>query len=565
MSPRNPHEPSCTECRTRKAKCSKERPSCKNCVATGRECVYLPKTTRTPLTRAHLASVEKRLGRFESAFKALFPSGDVDQVVNALIQAQPHRSSESTSSENGLGLISELTDHSGQRLTYDAGPENAGVISSNITYGGFDTTFISLEGEEAATLSTSTPADDEAYLVNSYFANYHPNHPFVDEDAFRKVYQSSALNTQSIAWQALCKAVMAMGAWCQCDPTCDVDVSLYMQAQTMLSQISLIEPGDLILIQALLLLSDFAQKRGMPEEGMQYLGIAVQKAVALGLHREQSQPALGLLEQEMKRRVWWSLYVFDSCAAKSFGRPLMLPDDSFMNVKPLLNITPGDLRPMDTCVPAEADGPTIYSGLIAQTDFHRMANRIYRHLVANSPVSVEQVARLEGQVDDWRNRCPIYLRDPAPAQAPDWLKLVIDRLKICDKNLRLLILRPFLMRWATLKTNGSSYASAELDINVQCALRCVKLASEIMALVLERIEQPGYSRLGVSFLLYCLFHGILIHVTFLKSGTALPNEIQFVKDIRTTKRLLSCSWLRADSQSAHWLEVIRTLCLSFET
>ena len=74
---------------------------------------------------------------------------------------------------------------------------------------------------------------------------------------------------------------------------------------------------------------------------MQYLGIAAQKAVALGLHREQSRPASSLPEQETRRRVWWSLYVFDSCAAKSFGRPLMLPDESFINAKPPLNINPG--------------------------------------------------------------------------------------------------------------------------------------------------------------------------------------------------------------------------------
>ena len=132
-------------------------------------------------------------------------------------------------------------------------------------YDGFQTAFLSLGAGEAAALASTPsagltpPTADEAHLVNSYFSNYHPNHPFMDEDIFRRFHQSSAPNSQNIAWQVLCKALMAMGAWCLCDTTCELDINLYLQAQTILSRMSLIEPGDLTLIQALLLLSDFAQ------------------------------------------------------------------------------------------------------------------------------------------------------------------------------------------------------------------------------------------------------------------------------------------------------------------
>ena len=203
------------------------------------------------------------------------------------------------------------------------------------------------QAEVAALSSLPPPTASETYLVNFYFATYHLSHPFVDEDTFRRVYQSTAPGSQTIAWQVLCKAVMALGAWCQCDINCEVDINLYLQAETLLAHISLADPGDLNLIQALLLLSDFAQKRGLLEAGMQYLGIAAQKAVALGLHRERPQQDANLLEQEMRRRVWWSLYIFDSGAAKGYGRPLMLPDDSFTNVKLPLNIAP-EVRPRST-------------------------------------------------------------------------------------------------------------------------------------------------------------------------------------------------------------------------
>lgn len=142
-----------------------------------------------------------------------------------------------------------------------------------------------------------------------------------------------------------------------------------------------------------------------------------------------------------------------------------------------------------------------------------MANRIYRHLVANSPVSLGHVVKLEGQLDEWQNRCPAYLRQRPSADDPPWLRLDKDRLVICDKNLRLLILRPFLMRWATLQEAQSDLYPAKIDVDAECAVRCVGIASEIMALVLERLEQPGYPRLGISFLLYAIYSNAYVLIS----------------------------------------------------
>lgn len=84
---------------------------------------------------------------------------------------------------------------------------------------------------------------------------------------------------------------------------------------------------------------------------------------------------------------------------------------------------------------------------------------------------------------------------------------------ICDKNLRLLILRPFLMRWATLQEAQSDLYPAKIDVDAECAVRCVGIASEIMALVLERLEQPGYPRLGISFLLYAIYSNAYVLIS----------------------------------------------------
>lgn len=161
------------------------------------------------------------------------------------------------------------------------------------------------------------------------------------------------------------------------------------------------------------------------------------------------------------------------------------------------------MKPTDTSYPPAREGPTIYSGLIAQTKFHRMANQIYRYLTSVGPISAERAAEFEKQIDDWRSGCPSYLKAAVTATEPDWLKLAKDRLIICDRNLRLLILRPFLMRWATVLQAQDRGAFDETSINAEkpWAVRCLQFASESIDLTLERIERPQFSRLGGSFLM----------------------------------------------------------------
>lgn len=207
-----------------------------------------------------------------------------------------------------------------------------------------------LSGIDFSPVASFVPAEDlsllasRAHLIDSYFTGYHPNHPFIHEPSFRyflQVYPSSP-HPDGKSFEILCKAILAIGSWCLCDRSCEVDLLFFAQAREVLGGISFLEAGNLTLLQALMLLSDFAQKREMPETGLQLLGIAVRMAISLRLHKEKSsQESLSdratLLDLEMRRRVWWSLYIFDSCAAKSFGRPLLLPDDAFMDVKPVLN------------------------------------------------------------------------------------------------------------------------------------------------------------------------------------------------------------------------------------
>lgn len=58
----------------------------------------------------------------------------------------------------------------------------------------------------------------------------------------------------------------------------------------------------------------------------QYKTLAVGSAYKLGLHRCQKKMKLGPLTTEMRKRVFWSLYVVDSFSSAIVGLPQLLDD-----------------------------------------------------------------------------------------------------------------------------------------------------------------------------------------------------------------------------------------------
>ena len=102
---------------------------------------------------------------------------------------------------------------------------------------------------------------------------------------------------------------------------------------------SVFESGNLALVQALLLLSNYTQKRDRPNTGWNYLGLAVRMALSLGLHKEFPKWKITCLQREIRRRVWWGVYIFDSGASITFGRPILLPEVETIDACQVINIS----------------------------------------------------------------------------------------------------------------------------------------------------------------------------------------------------------------------------------
>jgi transcriptional regulatory protein GAL4 len=175
-------------------------------------------------------------------------------------------------------------------------------------------------------------------LIDAYFQDYHTSYPFVHEATFRAQYHEILPRPPKRSWDMLYHAILALGAWSLGNDQVGLEDYLYRRALTLGQQESVFEAASLASVQALVLLSNLSQKRNGPNTGWNLLGLAVRTALSLALHRELPHWNISLLEHEIRRRVWWGLFIFDSGASTTFGRAIMLPDQDSMNVHPVLNL-----------------------------------------------------------------------------------------------------------------------------------------------------------------------------------------------------------------------------------
>lgn len=162
-------------------------------------------------------------------------------------------------------------------------------------------------------------------MIDAYFRTYHVSYPIVHEPTFRAQYNEMIPRPNGSCWTVLAYVLAAIGVWASSSPTdTPLDLTLFSEARSILSFKSL-ELGNLTLVQALALASNYQQKRDKPNSGYQYLGLVRSMAIGIGLHIECQGWNISPLTKEIRRRVWWTLCVFDVGATITLSRPDVWP------------------------------------------------------------------------------------------------------------------------------------------------------------------------------------------------------------------------------------------------
>ncbi|ODQ64232.1 hypothetical protein NADFUDRAFT_83788 [Nadsonia fulvescens var. elongata DSM 6958] len=395
-------------------------------------------------------------------------------------------------------------------------------------------------------------------LVDAYFTFYHTSYPFIHEATFRAQYNKLLPRPKEEVWQILFNTVLALGSWCINHENSSADLIFYHNAKSYMNSY-MFESGSLPMVQALTLLSNYAQKRDKPNSGWNYLGLAVRMALGLGLHREFSSWKSSPLKQEMRRRLWWGLYIFDAGAAVTFGRPINLPSRNIADIKEVLNVPDNHLTIESESLPPAVAGPTIYSGLIAQTQFALASNEIYNRLISKPSPTAEEVLYLDKRIDEFINKLPIYFQEEhQDDNGPHWLVFTQYKLGWRYRNLRIILFRPFILQRILSEGEKPMPMNMNGTAEKECRRACLKNAHDTITSVERFVLNQERSIISVWYALYFLFQASLIPLICICSEPDSEHAREWLNDIERTKEILEI--LATKNRLAYrFLEVINRI------
>ncbi|KAM0495502.1 hypothetical protein ACHAP8_008096 [Fusarium lateritium] len=350
-------------------------------------------------------------------------------------------------------------------------------------------------------------------LIDAFFVFYHPTFPIVHEPTFRAQYAGTLPCANKGHWNTLANILAALGSFASSNVADATDLPIFQAAQKSLFS-NYLEVGNLTLVQAFSLSSNYMQKRNKPNTGFNYGGIAIRLAIGLGLHKDLEGNSLSPLQSETRRRIWWCLCVLDVGATITYGRPLNWPQAGVETAFPQ-NIHEKDLTHDSTHCPPEVDGITMYTYIRVQSAYHLSTMTVYNRLITSPfPSATELITLDDVCIGSWLAQVPYYYRTVPPPDSEYGLGMGISEWRY--RNLRIVMYRPFLVRWArssAQNTQQNLTSSENLAV-----FRCLDAAKESVMHIQSYWTSRTHSRLAAFYILYFLFHATLIPVHCLRQN-----------------------------------------------
>ncbi|KZW03958.1 hypothetical protein EXIGLDRAFT_715981 [Exidia glandulosa HHB12029] len=332
-------------------------------------------------------------------------------------------------------------------------------------------------------------------LIEAYFERFHFLLPVLDKISFledyRKLMEEDG-NHDDAGFVSVVFAVFACAARFVDDPRLTEGVTaeeggvgmIYYERAMILYYIGNTQGNtQLAQVQAFVLLASFLCSVNCLPQAWLMVGQAVRTAQDLGLHRSPRQLRLKLVKKELRRKVWWSVYVLDRMLAVALGRPLGI-EDIDCDVELPLAIDDDGLRAyFDHEEDMREAAPTLMTGFIALINLTKKAGLILRTVYGlhncKDNMSPEELAAVQTQIDvfdaDLTRWCtelpPAFKSNPVGAQQ------VTMGAVLCSSYYAVLItLHRKVMPTRTTQGNTSSTSFAKA---VAAARSCIMLAPSI--------------------------------------------------------------------------------------
>ncbi|RSL43494.1 hypothetical protein CEP54_015056 [Fusarium duplospermum] len=210
---------------------------------------------------------------------------------------------------------------------------------------------------------------------------------------------------------------------------------------------------------------------------------------------------------EIRRRVWWSLCVFDVGATITFSRPDVWPYKG-VDVSFPLNVDDKDLTAASQSYPPENNAITPYTAISTQARFHVAAHLCYEEVISRPFPTAEELLRLNSEhIEPWRVSIPAYFSEQAEVPPRYALSQAVMSWRL--RNLRIVMYRPFVIRRALKGRAGSDEASNK----AYC--RCLSDAKSSIETISEYWHGQEHNRLAAWYSIYFLFQAALVPCIYL--------------------------------------------------
>ena len=366
-----------------------------------------------------------------------------------------------------------------------------------------------------ATLLSLLPSKDVTdTFVSAYFEHVHPNYLLFHRNTFQGRYESMfalpSLLVRDVEPGWICCIFMILVFGAQALEDRDKKQSVQIQrhyldlVQARLHQ--LINATTLVNVQALLLLQLYQHNCTERNSAFMLLGCASRMAMALGMHREGTSGGFDDMEREVRKRVWWTAYMFEQTQCAILGRPCAI-DDSEVNVT----------FPNETMLDGGESVPPCY--IEYSVRLTKLLSDIRRKIYASPhgpgqgdypKVSIAIQFLLD--LDSWNHSLPPALRLECLSLHPKHRRAVI-LLHIQFHHTQALVSRPFILHKVSVQlarklgrhVRSQDLEKEELTLSHACGIYSKKATNLLHQLMTDGIFD------GIAWLdAYYIYHSVFI-------------------------------------------------------
>ncbi|KAF2204014.1 hypothetical protein GQ43DRAFT_365542 [Delitschia confertaspora ATCC 74209] len=328
-------DPSCDACRERKVKCdATETSSCSECSSRNTKCQFTKETNRRMSSIKQVQDLQSQLMEARNEIhhlRSMLPDHnamDIDRGTTD-IDRPSHAASPS---QKLLPPILNNFDHVRRNIH----THSRGVFGIPPLY--------RPTSSSASVISEYPDMPSRAAFArhsHNYLDTLHDAFPVVHWPTFQhevdEVYTARSFRGMSSGWVGLFFAVMACGSLGTASILPDSPQALADGRTYIDSSIGCLTPLPEALTyfhaQAALLISIFSAESNLKSAGSIWLASAVRIAQELGLNFEGG--SLPVVEEETRRRLWWSIYTWDRTLSIELGRPMLIDDNDCEVTLPL--------------------------------------------------------------------------------------------------------------------------------------------------------------------------------------------------------------------------------------